>query len=81
MSVTPVITTNSRGGDRPKPWYLNEARGDSVQELEIDMPIRDRDGQRVSRGYMRELAEHPDSPNNLLYEKIREQLIVEWEED
>lgn len=44
------------------------------------MPIRDRDGQRVSRQYMEDMANYPDSPNNLLYDKIREGMIDEWEE-
>ena len=80
VSVTAVIDTDRHGNAR-RPYYLNEHRGDRVQELEIDMPVRDQDGQWVSRDYMRKLANSPNSPNNLLFEKIREKLIVEWSQD
>ena len=80
VSVTPVLPVDRNGNTRNSPYYIGDRRGERVQELELNMPIRDRDGQRVSRDYLRDMANYPDSPNNLLYDKIREAMINEWPE-
>ena len=80
VSVTPVLPVDRNGNTRNSPHYIGDRRGERVQELALDMPIRDRDGQRVSRDYLRDMANYPDSPNNLLYDKIREAMINEWPE-
>ena len=87
LTVMPVINKGRRGGARNTMWYLNASRqtgNDRVIDLDIDMPVRDRHGQRVSRDYMHDLVEFPDTPGNLLYEKIRQALVEElgmdWDE-
>ena len=86
VGVTPVINKDRHGNDRNSPYVLGEDPrmnngGNPVIEFDINVPVRNRDGQRVSRGYLRDLAEHLDSPNNLLYGLLREGIQAEVQYD